>query len=217
MLESATPTLSDAQRQQLLDELLRSSAGVQLSNPQISGPASVSSGNRTSTTTGPNGTTTTVNNTTVNITYNNASANVSVANTSETTDENNETTTTEDDGEPSPDRTPEDDNVDTSSASDVGMPPLPKLYEPKYPEGLIGVWNQKRDALNQSSFIQAIAALTPNLGDGGCPAWSVSLDFASWAMYGTHDVSLPCWVWTAIRAFMLVTALFMARRLIFGG
>ncbi|HWP19271.1 MAG TPA: hypothetical protein VNO84_09085 [Burkholderiaceae bacterium] len=165
--------------------------------PTTKGPSQVPG--PTTTTTGPGGTTTTT--TTYNITYN--SNTVTVTETKVTTHPNGtqETTTSQPDVEPEP-----------SPPADPDMPELPQLYERKYPDGLKGVWEQKKAAFLQSPLFQLIPGLTPAFGDAGCPVWTLPL-----GPWGTHDVSLPCWVWAAMRLIFICTALFTARKLVFGG
>lgn len=58
----------------------------------------------------------------------------------------------------------------------------------------------------------------PNVGDGGsCPTWPINLDLAQWASYGTYDVAPPCWIWDVAKAILILSALLLARSLIFGG
>lgn len=102
-------------------------------------------------------------------------------------------------------------------ATDPEMPELPTLYERKYPDGLAGVWRDKSEAFKATPFAAAIASLTPNLGDGGCPQWSLPLNLGGAWNFGSFDYSVPCEVWSALRVLMIVFALFVARRLIFGG
>jgi hypothetical protein len=107
---------------------------------------------------------------------------------------------------------------DTSSPTDSALPDLPKLYEPKYKEGLEGVWKEQKERLKSTSLSQLTESLMPKItGGGSCPAWQVNLDFAGWASYGSKNVAPPCEVWEWGRMIILVSALLLARALIFGG
>lgn len=117
---------------------------------------------------------------------------------------------------PDPEPTPDSPPAEEESASDTPLPGIPELYERKYPDGIKGVWDAKIDAIKQSTLFSLVPGLTPNLGDGGCPVWKMRLDVGV-ADFGMVDLSLPCNVWAFIRVCIIVTALFLARRLIFGG
>lgn len=127
-----------------------------------------------------------------------------------------EVVSTSPEGVPDPEPTPDSPPAEEESASDTPLPGIPELYERKYPNGIKGVWDTKIDAIKQSSLFSLVPGLTPNLGDGGCPVWQIRLDVGV-ADFGMVDLSLPCNVWAFIRVCIIVTALFLARRLIFGG
>lgn len=107
---------------------------------------------------------------------------------------------------------PEQSEEDQGVASDTALPSIPKLYEPEFPDGLEGVWNDRKAQLLDTSLFQIIPTLMPNVGDGGCPTWSIP------SIYGGNlNASIPCNVWYFIRLVIILTALMLARRLIFGG
>jgi hypothetical protein len=95
---------------------------------------------------------------------------------------------------------------------DTPFPSIPKLYEPVYPDGISGVWDDKKSELEQTSLFTVLPALLPSLGDGGCPSWSLPSFYG-----GSLDASIPCSVWVFLRLVIIITALLLARRLIFGG
>lgn len=163
--------------------------------PTVSGPTQVQG--PTSTQTGPQGTT--VVNVTYHITYQGNTVTVTERETRTNPDGTQEVEERE--PEPQPELPPDPD-----------LPPVPDLYERKYPDGLKGVWEVKKAAFLQSPLFQLIPGLTPAFGDAGCPVWTLPL-----GPWGTHDVSLPCWVWSAMRLIFICTALFTARKLVFGG
>jgi hypothetical protein len=97
------------------------------------------------------------------------------------------------------------------------VPPVPgTLYVPRYPDGLAGVWTAKRAEFEASPGLAWVHGLVPSVGDGGCPQISFGQgSVLGLQVGGTFDV--PCSVFTFIRAVMLLSALFLARALIFGG
>ena len=106
---------------------------------------------------------------------------------------------------------------DDGQATDTPLGDLPKLYERKYPEGITGVWQQKAAALKASPIFTLAASLMPTVNAGQCPTFTVPLEFASWASYGDGDFSPPCSVWAFGRIVIMVSALLLARALVFGG
>lgn len=93
-----------------------------------------------------------------------------------------------------------------------------KLYEPKYPQGPVEVWKQSSAGIKNSGLGSLAMALMPKIGDGGSPpSWIVDFNFAPLGDLGTHDISPPGWLWDVLKAITILTALIVARRLIFGG
>lgn len=140
-------------------------------------------------------TSTTVTNTTTNIT-NNITNQTNTVNNTEQTEQNDQ---------------------EQDSANDTPLDDIPKLYERKYPDGIEGIWNTKSQELKQTSLMTFVDTLLPKFNSGTCPSWHIDLSFASWADYGSQDISPPCDLWTFARVVILVSALLLARALIFGG
>lgn len=102
--------------------------------------------------------------------------------------------------------------------TDTPLPPVPDLYTRKYPQGMEGIYDQYKDQLKNTSLVQLSKQLMPNVGDGGtCPSWPINLNWDWWIMYGVHDVAPPCWIWDVAKAILILSALLLARALIFGG
>ncbi len=95
-----------------------------------------------------------------------------------------------------------------------GLAPLPdSYYTKKFPDGFSQVWTAHKSAFLQTGFVQSVYSLTPSIGSGGaCPSW----DFTVWRL-GTQTLTMPCIVWPFLRVFFIISSLFLARRLIFGG
>lgn len=101
--------------------------------------------------------------------------------------------------------------------SDSGLPPVPQLYVRKYPDGLVGIWEQKKQAMRETAVAQLASQIMPTgIGDGGCPQWQIPLDVGFWN-YGTVPIGIPCEYWGVLRVIMIIGSLFLARALIFGG
>ena len=101
--------------------------------------------------------------------------------------------------------------------TDKPLPDQPKLYEPKYPDGITGLWNSKLQEIKATPLFNLAPALLPNVSTGSCPSWKIDLSIDGWTNAGLQDVSPPCWVWDVAKLVIIASALLLARRLIFGG
>lgn len=107
--------------------------------------------------------------------------------------------------------------AEMGNISDKPLPGPPVLYKPKYPDGLTGVWNEKIAGIKASPLFNAASNLMPSVASGGaCPIWMLPLNVGI-KDFGSHDVAPPCWIWTFGRFVIVVSALLLARSLIFGG
>lgn len=105
-----------------------------------------------------------------------------------------------------------------SQAVDTAMPTAPKLYEPSFPRGIAGVWSDRKAQLTSAPLSGLISNLMPSVGSGGsCPAMMINLNITSWAMFGIRDVAPPCYIWDFGKVVIILSALLLARSLIFGG
>lgn len=115
------------------------------------------------------------------------------------------------------DTPPKEDTPEDTSISDTALPDLPKLYTPKYPDGITGVWNTKKTALTSTPLANLASQLMPSVPAGGtCPVWNLPLNIGPWA-YGVRNVAPACIIWDWCKVFIIAGALFLARALIFGG
>jgi hypothetical protein len=156
-------------------------------------------------TTNPDGTTkTTTKQDTHNYTY--AGNNINVATTTTTTINNNGQVTT----------TTETKDPPEASPTDTALEPLPVLYTRKYPNGIVGVWEEKSTLIKATPLFSLGSSLMPsNIGaTGTCPSWT--LDFSAISL-GIATVSPACWVWDFGGIVIVISSLLLARSLIFGG
>lgn len=109
--------------------------------------------------------------------------------------------------------------ADLGELTDTPFAAVPVLYTRKYPDGLTGVWNQKIVEIKAAPLFSLVGNLMPtNIGvSGSCPAFSLPVNFGQWGEYGTLDFSPPCFIWDFGKAIILISALLLSRRLIFGG
>jgi hypothetical protein len=85
------------------------------------------------------------------------------------------------------------------------------FYQSSYPDGISGVWSNFQSSVDQSSFVSAMHSMAPNWSGGSCPSWSINVGF------GSQDLSVPCYIWDVLGIIFIVSALFAARKIIFGG
>lgn len=195
-------------------DALNSGESVAVQPSAITGPASqpVSS----STIVDPVRNTSTTNTTVQNYTYGPSSVTITNSTSSTTTDRATGAVT--DNGTRTDTATqPNTDRPDLSS-SDTALPAAPKLYKQKYPDGLTGVWNTQRALMVGTPLFTLAKNLMPSVAMAGtCPTMPINLTFSSWANFGTKDVAPPCEVWDWGKAITIISALLLARALIFGG
>ncbi len=192
----------------------------------MKGPASQKGPKESTTTTtqNPDGTTSTTTETTqteYNYNYGDNYYNYTSTTTKTTTKDGQTTTETTTDAQPPgelPNRN-EDDKTDEDwdiSFQDSEFPAVTPFYEQKYPEGLAGVWQDARTKVDESHFMAFLQSFIPQFS-GSCPSWSMSFEIASWASFGTHSFGNLCYVFDFVKVIILVTALFTARAITFGG
>lgn len=178
----------------------------------------------TTTTQNPDGTTSTKTETTqteYNYNFGDNYYNYSSTTTKTTTKDGQKTTETTTDAQPDGElpNNNEDDTPDEDwdiSFEDSEFPAVTPFYEQKYPDGLSGVWSQVSADIDNSSFIGFLKSFVPTFS-GSCPTFGLSFNIASWANYGSVSFWNMCWIFDFIKIIFLVTAVFTARALTFGG
>lgn len=93
------------------------------------------------------------------------------------------------------------------------------LYEKKYENGIQGVLDARYAEVQNSQLFSLVGKLIPtNVPNSGtCSPFSISMNIGQGMNFGGGSIEVPCYVWTFIRVVMLISALLLARRLIFGG
>lgn len=114
-------------------------------------------------------------------------------------------------GDSDGDGIPDDEETDGVTPLQCGAPP--DFYSEKYPDGIAGVWDHIKASFEASSLRSFLTYLVPNYQGYECgPTFSITMMDDS-----IHQIEIPCQVWTFIKACMLISAMFFAVRLIFGG
>lgn len=106
---------------------------------------------------------------------------------------------------------------DKVDVQDTPLGEVPKLYEPKYPDGLTGVWAAQKDALTTTPLAGLASKMMPTGVNGrSYPEIKIPLDMGV-LDFGTVDVSPPDFVWDFGGLVILLSAILLARALVFGG
>lgn len=107
---------------------------------------------------------------------------------------------------------PGDPDPETGEAVDSALPEIPGFYTPKYPGGLGPLLADKLEDLKTSNIGSLLSWLLPTgIQDGGNPTWSITV------MDHSYTVALGPTTWNFLRLCLLITALLVSRRLVFGG
>lgn len=145
----------------------------------------------------------TTNNTTTNITHNTTTITTTTNANGDPVSEETETT------EPEPE--------EPENATDTPLAAVPDFYEQKYPDGFTGVWAARKGELQGSTLSQIAASLMPvQIGSGSCPQITIPLNVGL-RDFGVRDISVPCSVWVFGKWVIIISALLLCRRLVFGG
>lgn len=100
--------------------------------------------------------------------------------------------------------------------SDSPFPEIKPFYQQKYPDGLSGVWNQAKADIDNSSFMRFLSSFIPSFS-GSCPTFGLNFAIGNMANFGSVDFQSLCYVFDFVKIIFLVTAVFAARQLTFGG
>lgn len=89
-------------------------------------------------------------------------------------------------------------------------------YESAYPDGLVGIWEERSLALQQTALFDFINQFSFE-PSGSQPDMQLCFNIASWANFGCFTLEVPTIVWLFVRVCILFTAAMLCRALIFGG
>lgn len=100
-------------------------------------------------------------------------------------------------------------SVDTSGSG--------SFWETNYPDGLAGIWAKHQAALSTSSVANWLNSWSFD-SSGSCPSFSFSFD-VGFISFGSQSIptDIYCYVFPVVRIFFIISALLLARRLVFGG
>ncbi|QEU03287.1 hypothetical protein [Pseudomonas oryzihabitans] len=96
------------------------------------------------------------------------------------------------------------------------MPEIPSFYEQKYPDGLKSVWDDNKSRFDNSAFISFMKSFVPSFS-GSCPTWGLPMNIMAQASYGYVTFANICYVFDFVKVVIIATAVFTARKIMFGG
>lgn len=99
---------------------------------------------------------------------------------------------------------------------DSPFPDVEPFYEQKYPNGLQGVWAQAKADIDNSNFLSFLRSFVPSFS-GSCPSFGMSFAIGNMANFGAHEFASLCYIFDFVKIVLLVTAVFTARQITFGG
>jgi len=208
-LDTVIEGLGDGIKRDVVQQSYEHDVPIEAGPQVMSGPASVTSAPQVTTIT--QGGNTTVTNTTTTVTNNYAGDTVSSTVTNNISSTVNGVPSSET-TETTPD-TPEE----AAAVTDTPLGEMPVLYVRKYPDGMGGVWETRSAEIKASPLFALSAVFTPTVAGGSCPTWTYNANIGPGMMLGTGSIAPPCWLWPMLKAVLIITALLLARSLIFGG
>lgn len=128
--------------------------------------------------------------------------------------EEDNSTTVQKPGEPDEEREDPLDKEYTFTNPD--MPKVPSFYEQKYPDGLKSVWDDNKSRFDSSAFISFMKSFVPSFS-GSCPTWGLPMNIMAQASYGYVTFANICYVFDFVKVVIIATAVFTARKIMFGG
>ncbi|MDX2367540.1 MAG: hypothetical protein QNK36_03920 [Colwellia sp.] len=90
-------------------------------------------------------------------------------------------------------------------------------WETDYENGLQGVMDEQLIDIKNTEFFTFLQQFNPSIGGGSAPSYQMCFNIGSLGNFGCHSFNIDPRVFPAIRIFILVTAGFLCRKILFGG
>jgi len=87
----------------------------------------------------------------------------------------------------------------------------------KYPDGLSGVLNKFIDDMKQTPIFEWLNEFVIDLGSGSLPAFDLCFNVIAGIDFGCYTLQADAYIWSAIKACMILFAVIVSRRIVFGG
>jgi hypothetical protein len=93
---------------------------------------------------------------------------------------------------------------------------LEGFYESVYEDGVEGMFSEKVDEFKQTEFYTFLGQFKPSFG-GTPPNMGFCMNFGTYMNLGCFTLDIDPRIWPALKIFILVTAGFTCRKILFGG
>jgi hypothetical protein len=93
---------------------------------------------------------------------------------------------------------------------------LQGFWETDYPDGLQGVVNAKMAEVQSTQFFTFLDQFQISVG-GSSASYDMCFNLGSMGDFGCHNFNIDPRTFPAIKIFILITAVFLCRRILFGG
>ena len=90
-------------------------------------------------------------------------------------------------------------------------------WESEYENGLQGIMDEKFLDVQSTEFFTFLDQFNPSISGGSAPSYQMCFNIGSLGNFGCHDFNIDPRTFPAIRIFILVSAGFLCRRILFGG
>lgn len=87
----------------------------------------------------------------------------------------------------------------------------------KYPDGLLGVLNKFIEDMKQTPIFEWLNEFVIDLGAGSIPAFDLCFNVIAGIDFGCYTLQADAYIWSAIKACMILFSVIVSRRIVFGG
>lgn len=94
---------------------------------------------------------------------------------------------------------------------------LTGFWVSEYENGLQGVFDEKLIDIKQTEFYGFLDQFNPSISGGSAPSYNFCFNIGAMGNFGCHDFNIDPRVFPAVRIFILITAGFLCRKILFGG
>jgi hypothetical protein len=87
----------------------------------------------------------------------------------------------------------------------------------KYPDGLLGVLNKFIEDMKQTPIFEWLNEFVIDLGAGSIPAFDLCFNVIAGIDFGCYTLQADAYIWSSIKACMILFSVIVSRRIVFGG
>ena len=87
----------------------------------------------------------------------------------------------------------------------------------KYPNGISGVLTKFISDMKQTPILQWLDTFVININAGSIPAFDLCFNVIGSIDFGCYSLSADAYIWSAIKASMILLAVIVSRKIVFGG